>query len=90
MPLGDPPCELFAAILLQEMPGVRQDGVGLALCARDQLLQPPLGAPHDRIAAAEKGEKGLAPLLQRLPRGAVGSTGRIVGASGNQQGKLAV
>src|SRR5260370_2373908 len=78
--LDEPARGLVAAVLLNEVAGAVEQGVGLALRAGDELLQAALGAARDGIVRAEEREERLAPSLQGLPRSAVGNARRIIGA----------
>src|SRR4051794_32760884 len=70
--------QLRTLVLLEEVTAALDRRVGLALRARDELLEHVVGAAGDGVLVAERAQERLVERLQRLPRLAVRGRGRVV------------
>src|SRR5438094_5850416 len=59
--------ELRALVFLQEVAGVLDRRMRLALAARNRSLEEPVGAPRDGVGVAEERKEWLLPRLEHLP-----------------------
>src|SRR5437879_5632187 len=60
--------EFLSGVLLQEVPGVLDDGVGAALCTGQHGLEDRAHAAGDRVLVAERDQRGYGRRRQRGPR----------------------